>query len=48
MVLFMALISVSETSLSPVESGIRRYYNETLKMSESLWEDKEVRFDIPL
>lgn len=48
MVLFMALISVSETGLSPQESGVQRHCSETLKMSESLWEDKEVRFDIPL
>lgn len=43
----MALISVSETSLSSLESGIQRHRNESVKMSESLWEDKEVRFDIP-
>jgi hypothetical protein len=48
MVLFMALISVSKTSLLPQESGIPRHSNETLKMPDSLWEDKEVRFDVPL
>jgi hypothetical protein len=45
MLLFMALISVSKTNSSFQESKIP---GKTSKMADSLWEDKEVRFDIPL
>ncbi|KDR08011.1 Bardet-Biedl syndrome 5 protein-like protein [Zootermopsis nevadensis] len=46
--MFMALISVSKTHSSLEESEFPNKYSKTSEMADSLWEDREVRFDIPL
>jgi hypothetical protein len=46
--MLMALIAVSEASSSHHESDFPRSPDRTSVMSDTLWEDREVRFDIPL
>jgi hypothetical protein len=46
--MFMALISVSEAHSSRQGSEFSTTPNRTPAMSDTLWEDREVRFDIPL
>ena len=46
--MFMALISVSKAHSSPQESEFSATPHRTPVMSDTLWEDREVRFDIPL
>jgi len=46
--MFMALISVSKAHPSPQERELSTTPNRTPVMSDTLWEDREVRFDIPL
>ena len=46
--MFMALISVSKAHSSPQESEFSTTAHRTPVMSDNLWEDREVRFDIPL
>jgi len=44
----MALISVSKAHSSRQESEFSTTPSRTQEMSDTLWEDREVRFDIPL
>jgi hypothetical protein len=44
----MALITVSEAYSSPQESEFSATPNRISAMSDALWEDREVRFDIPV
>jgi len=46
--MFMALIAVSKGHSSRQGSEFSPTRNRTPIMSDTLWEDKEVRFDIPL
>jgi len=46
--MFMALISVSKVHSSRQGSEFSPTPNRTPVMSDTLWEDREVRFDIPL
>jgi hypothetical protein len=46
--MFMALISVSKARSSRQGSEFSAIPNRTTEMPDTLWEDREVRFDIPL